>query len=320
MMLLLNIGLATLGFIILIKCADFFVEGSASLARNFKISTIVIGLTIVAFGTSAPEIAISFNAHLSGNTDLLFGNAIGSSIINILVVLGVAILIRPFKIEPDVIRKQIPILVLVSLGFSVLLLDTFFNGTIYNALSRADGIILLLFFSVFIYYLITVLKADKESDTAGAAPKYKLPRSALLIVLGLIGIIFGSHLIVDNVEAFATSIGISQKIISVTVISIGTSLPELVTIVVAAKKGENKMAIGNIIGGNIFNICIVLGLPILILGEATTTAFTYVDVIFMMVSVILLWIFSATARTIKRVEALIFLAVYAAYVSYIFLQ
>ena len=318
--MLLNIGLAVLGFIILIKCADFFVEGAASLARNFKLSTTIIGLTVVSFGTSAPELAISFNSHSSGNADMLFGNVIGSSIGNILVILGVAILIRPFKIEPDVIRKQIPILLLVTLGLSVLLLDTFFNAAAYNSLSRADGVILLLFFSIFIYYLITIIKADKVNKMMVEEPKYKLPRSALMLLLGLVGIIFGSNLIVDNVEAFATSIGISQKIISVTVISIGTSLPELVTTVIAAKKGENNMAIGNIIGANIFNICVVLGLPVVILGEAVTTAFTFVDVIFMAASVILLWIFSATGREIKRAEAMIFLSVYAAYVGYIFIQ
>jgi len=317
---LVNIGLTILGFFLLIKCADFFVEGSASLARNFKVSTTIIGLTIVAFGTSAPEIAISFNSHLSGNTDLLFGNVIGSSITNILVILGVAILIKPFPIGPDVIKKQIPILLLVTLGFSVILLDTTFTGLAYNALSRADAVLLLLFFSIFIYYLITILKADKENGQVIEEPKYKLPKSSFLILLGLGGIIFGSNLVVDNVETLATSIGISQKIISVTVIAIGTSLPELVTIVIAAKKGENNMAIGNIVGGNIFNICIVLGLPILLLGEATTTAFTYIDVIFMIASVILLWLFSATAREIKRIEAGVFLVIYAGYVGYIMIQ
>ena len=318
--MLLNIGLAVLGFIILIKCADFFVDGSASLARNFKISTTIIGLTIVAFGTSAPELAISFSSHLSDNADMLFGNVIGSSIGNILVILGIAILIKPFKIENDVIRKQIPILLLITLGLSVLLLDTFFNSEPHNSLSRADGVILLLFFSIFIYYLITILKADKANKTLIEQPKYKLSKSALMILLGLTGIIFGSNLIVDNVEEFAASIGISQKIISVTVISLGTSLPELVTTIIAAKKGENNMAIGNIVGSNIFNICVVLGLPVIILGDAITTAFTFIDVIFMITSVVLLWIFSATAREIKRVEAMTFIAVYGAYVGYIFIQ
>ena len=318
--MLLNIVLAALGFVILIKCADFFVEGSASLARNFKISTTVIGLTVVSFGTSAPELAISFSSHLSDNPDMLFGNVVGSSIGNILVILGIAILIKPFKIEPEVIRKQIPILVLVTLGLSVLLLDTFFTDAAYNSLSRADGVILLLFFSIFIYYLITIIKTDKENQAVVEKPKYKLPRSAMMIFLGLVGIIFGSNVIVDNAEAFAISIGISQKIISVTIISIGTSLPELVTTIIAAKKGENNMAIGNIIGSNIFNICVVLGLPVVILGEAVTTAFTFVDVIFMTTAAALLWFFSITAREIKRSEAVVFLVIYAAYVGYIFIQ
>lgn len=318
--MLLNIVLAILGFVILIKCADFFVSGAASLARSFKVSTTTIGLTVVAFGSSAPELAISFGSHVSGNVDMLFGNVVGSSIINIFVILGISILIKPFKVEHDVIRKQIPILLLITLGFSVLLLDTFFNDAAFNSLARADGIILLLFFSIFIYYLITLIKADKASKAVIEAPRYKLPKSTLLLLLGLAGILFGSHLIVDNVSTLATSIGISQKIISVTVLSFGTSLPELITTIVATKKGENKMAIGNIIGSNIFNICVVLGVPVVILGEAVTTAFTLIDVIFMSASVALLWIFSATGREVKRIEAIVFLAIYATYVGYIFVQ
>ena len=318
--LLLNIGLAILGFILLIKCADFFVDGAASLAHNFKISTTIIGLTIVAFGTSAPELAISFNAHLSGNSDMLFGNVIGSSIGNILVILGIAILIKPFKIENDVIRKEIPILLLVTLGLSVLLLDMNFNASSQNALSRADGLILMLFFSIFIYYLITLLMADKAGNPVTQTPKYNILKSGLIVGAGLAGIIFGSNLLVDNASAFAASVGISQKIISVTILSIGTSLPELVTTVVAARKGENSMAIGNIVGSNIFNICIVLGLPIVAFGAATTTTFTIIDAIFMVVAVILLWITSATAREIKRTEAFVFLATYIMYVGYIFIQ
>lgn len=318
--MLLNIGLTILGFIILIKGADVFVEGAASLARNFKISTTIIGLTVVAFGSSAPELAISFNSHMSGNVDMLFGNVVGSSINNILVILGIAVLIKPFKIENDVVKKQIPILLLVTLGLSVLLLDTFFNGVTYNSLSRADGVILLLFFSIFVYYLIAIITANRKDNALVEQPRYKLPKSTLMLLLGLGGILLGSHLIVDNVGALATTIGISQKIISVTVVSIGTSLPELVTTVVAAKKGENNMAVGNIVGSNIFNICIVLGIPVVILGEAVTTAFTFIDMIFMIASVVLLWLFSATGREIKRLEAVGFLVVYVFYLGYVFMQ
>ena len=316
----LNILLAGVGFVVLIKCADFFVDGASSLAGNFKISTTVIGLTVVAFGTSAPELAISFKSHLSNNTDMLFGNVIGTNIVNILVILGVAVLINPFKISNEAIKKQIPILLLVTLGASVLLLDSLFDSMPANSITRADSIILILFFSIFVYYLITILSNKTDQNAVSEEPKYKISKSIVIIVLGLAGIIFGSNLVVDNVVSLAIAIGISQKIISVTIISIGTSLPELATTVIATRKGENNMAIGNIVGSNIFNICIVLGLPIVILGEASTTAFHIADVVFMSLSVVLLWIFSATNRELKRYEGALFAAVYCLYGVYIFLQ
>ena len=334
--MLLNIVLSVIGFVMLIKCADFFVDGAVSLAKHVKISTAVIGLTIVSFGTSAPELAISFNSHLSGNTDMLFGNVVGSSITNILVILGIAILIKPFKVHSDVVKKEIPILLLMTLGLSALMLDTVFDSAAYSSLSRVDSIILILFFGVFVYYLLTLLAKGKNKNASVETvneqieasdekaitepPKYKLPIAIAAILVGLGGIVIGSNLVVDNVASFAETIGISQKIISVTIISIGTSLPELVTTITAAKKGENAIAIGNIVGSNIFNICIVLGLPVLILGEAVTTAFGLADVIFMLIAVILLWIFSATNREIRRYEGMILIAVYCFYGVYIFVQ
>jgi len=248
---------------------------------------------------------------------MLFGSVIGSNIANILVILGLAVLIKPFKIHNNVIKKEIPILLLITLGVSVLFLDKLFDSTQLNSLSRADGIILILFFSVFIYYLVALL--SNNADKSNEEPKYKIFKSIVMIALGLAGIIFGSDLVVDNIASFASDIGISQKIISVTIISIGTSLPELVTTVSAAKKGENNIAIGNIVGSNIFNICIVLGLPVVLLGEVTTTAFNVVDIFFMLLSVVLLWIFSATNREIKRFEAAIFITAYCMYGVYIFL-
>ena len=318
--MLVNILLSVAGFALLIKCADFFVDGAASFAKNFKISTTVIGLTIVAFGTSAPELAISFNSHLMGNADMLFGNVIGSNIANILVIFGLAILIKPFKIHDDVKKKEIPLLLLITVGMSILFLDNFFDTRATNSLSRADGAILILFFTIFVYYLITILKNGRGKHEDAAPPKYKLPMSILMILLGLAGIIIGSHLVVEHVALFAAAIGISQKIISVTIVSIGTSLPELVTTVVAAKKGENNMAIGNIVGSNIFNTCIVLGLPVVLLGEISTTAFNIIDAVFMLAAVFLFWICSAIKRDIRRSDALVFLALYVAYGTYIFLQ
>jgi cation:H+ antiporter len=296
------------------------VDGASCFAKNLKIPTLVIGLTIVAFGTSAPELAISFSSHLTGNTDMLFGNVIGSNIANILVILGLAVLIIPFRIQNDIIKKQIPILLLVTMGTSVLFLDGLFNGNDANILSRADGIALILYFSIFIYYLITVMKNDKEQISVKDKPKHSMLKSIIMIAAGLTGVIFGSDLVVDNVAEIAASIGISQKIISVTIISIGTSLPELVTTVIAAKKGENNLPIGNIVGSNIFNICIVLGLPVVVLGEAATMAYNYIDATFMLAAVLLLWVFSSTGRELRRYEAIIFILIYCAYGTYIVMQ
>ena len=316
--MVLNITLSFIGFIMLIKCADFFVDGAASFARNLKIPTTVIGLTVVAFGTSAPELAISFSSHISGNTDMLFGNVLGSNIANILLILGLAVLILPFKIEKDAIKKEIPILLIITLGASVLFLDSLFLDSPYNGLCRADGIILILFFSIFVYYLVSIMRNRGDNIQIIESPKYKLSISIVLMVIGLGGIIIGSNLVVDNLAALAETIGISQKIISVTIISIGTSLPELVPTLTAAKKGENNMAIGNIVGSNIFNIAIVLGLPVVILGEAATTAFGVVDVAFLLMSVVFLWIFAASGRKLKRIEGAVLIAIYCAYVGYIF--
>jgi len=317
--LIINILVSIAGFIVLIKSADFFVDGASSFAKNLKIPAAVIGLTIVSFGTSAPELAISFNSHLSGNYDMLYGNVIGSSISNILVILGVAVLIVPFNIKHDIIKKEIPILLFVTLGFSVLFLDSLFDFAPTNALSRADGIVMILFFSIFIYYLITLLVNCKDKSIY-ENPEHKMLRSVIMIILGLAGIVISSNLIVDNAAEFAASIGISQKIIAVTIISIGTSLPELVTTVTAAKKGENDIAIGNIVGSNIFNICIVLGLPVVILGEAATVAFNTTDILFMLMSAGVLWVFSATNRKLKRYEGAILVAIYCAYGAYVLIQ
>ena len=318
--LLLNVLLSVVGFAVLIKCADFFVDGASSFAKNLKISTAVIGLTIVAFGTSAPELAISFSSHLTSNTDMLFGNVIGSNIANILVIFALAIIIKPFKVRDDVVKKEMPILLLITLSATILLLDSLFDQANTNAITRADGIMLLLLFTVFFYYLFTILSFNTDSGSLDEKPKYKMLMSVFMIVFGLAGIIIGSNLVVNNLAAFAYGIGISQKIIAVTIISIGTSLPELVTTVVAAKKGENSIAVGNIVGSNIFNICVVLALPIVIFGDAATKAFNIIDASFLILSVLLFWMFAATGREYKRHEGIIFLAVYSVYICYILIQ
>ncbi|MCL1903895.1 MAG: calcium/sodium antiporter [Oscillospiraceae bacterium] len=320
--MIINVLISVIGFVVLIKSADLFVDGASSFAKNLKIPTAVIGLTIVSFGTSAPELAVAFNSHLSGNKDILYGNVIGSNIANILLILGVATLIAPLSIKGDIIKKEIPILLLMTLGFSVLFSDSLFDVRQANTLTRADGIILILLFSVFTYYLITVMNRDKrkKKPAEDEKPKYKVLPAILLFLGGLVGIIVSSSLIVDNIAEFADKIGISQKIISVTIVSIGTSLPELVTTVIAAKKGETDIAIGNIVGSNIFNICIVLGIPVIILGDAASSAFGITDTVFLILPVLFLWLFSATGRVLKKYEGVILLILYCAYNGYVLIQ
>ena len=312
----MNIILSMAGFSILIKCAEVFVEGSASFARNIKVSATVIGLTIMAFGTSSAEMAISFSSRLKGSTDVMFGSIIGSSISNIFIILAVAVLIIPFRIHHEVLRKQIPIMMLVTLVFSVMFLDTLFDSAAVNMLSRADGIVLLLIFCIFVYYLKTLIHKRKDMGEINEPPKYKAFRSIVMVVLGLGGVILGSELVVENLVEIASLIGISDKAITITIIAIGTSSPELVTTVVAAKKGENDIAIGNIIGTQIFNICVVIGLPVVIFGEIDTLSYNVVDIFFMVLAVLMLWIFSAAGRQLKRFDAVVFILLYGVYAGY----
>jgi cation:H+ antiporter len=318
----INIIITIAGFIALIKCADLFVDGAASFAGNMRIPTVIIGLTVVSFGTSAPELAVSFSAHISGNVDIMYGNVIGSNIINILMVLGAASLIVPINIKGDVIKKEIPILLMMSVGFSVLFLDELFDTKQINTLSRADGIILMLLFSVFVFYIISIIKksrSDSRKSIENEKPKYNTFLSLILFAIGLAGVIFSSNLIVGNASALAEKIGISQKIISVTIVAIGTSLPELVTTVTAAKKGETDIAIGNIVGSNIFNICIVLGLPVIIMGDAVSPSYNTIDIAFLILPVLALWGFSATGKVIKKYEGALLLLIYFAYSGYVFI-
>ena len=316
--MVLNIIISIVGFAVLLKCADFFVDGASSLAKNFKVPSIVIGLTIVAFGTSAPEFAVSFSSHAAGNSDMMFGNAIGSNIVNTLFIIGLSVVLVPFNIQSDLLKKQLPLLLLITLAFSALFIGNFaIGGEKEYSLSRTDGIVLILLFSVFVYYLISLIFKSPAGTADDEKPKYKLLKAIIMTLLGLAGIILGSKLVVDNVAEFADRVGISQKIISVTIIAIGTSLPELVTTITAILKGERDIAVGNIIGSNIFNICIVLGLPVIIFGDAVTVSFNYMDLVFLIASVVLLWIFSATSRKLKRYEGVTMILAYFVYGAFI---
>ena len=306
--------LLVLGFIILIKGADFFVDGASTVAGHFKVSKMLIGLTIVSFGTSAPEFAVSIKSLAVGSGDIVLGNVIGSNILNILLIIGISALIHPLSVKNSTVKKELPITLLITLLLSTLLLDSIFDKNATNSFTRGDGVAVLLFFSVFIYYLISMMR-NKTSDDDYI--EMKLPKAISFTLLGIIAIVLGSNLVVDSSSAIAKALGVSERMIALTVVALGTSLPELVTSTMATKKGEYDIAIGNVVGSNIFNIGVVIGIPVMIYGTIPNVTINVVDVVTMILSAILLFLFSFRDRKIDKKEGLIFLLIFIVYYSYV---
>ena len=315
--MIINVLLLILGFMLLIKGADIFVDGASSTAQNFKVSKVLIGLTIVAFGTSAPEFAVSMNALASKSTDMVLGNVIGSNIMNILLIIGIAAIIHPISIKNNTVKKELPLTLLISTLLVVLFLDIRLGNNVVNEISRSDAFVILLFFSIFLYYLVT-LAIDKKKQDIKEEPKFKLGKSILFVVLGLAGIIIGSDLVVDNASKIATLLGVSERIIALTIIAFGTSLPELVTTIISSRKGEQDLLVGNIIGSNIFNICVVLGIPVAIFGGITPGSFQIIDLIMLIVSALLLYLFSKSYKKITRIEGVLMLTLFISYYILVF--
>lgn len=309
----MHIVLLIVGFIILIKGADIFVDGAKSIAGNLKVSKMLIGLTIVAFGTSAPEFAVSVKSLISGSGDIVLGNVIGSNILNILLILGVSSMFHFLNVKNNTVKKELPITLLFTTLFIVLLSDNLL-GSGDNSFTRSDGIVLLLFFLVFIYYLISMARNKIGNDEEKYMPIFK---SIIYTVLGIAAIVLGSNMVVDGATKLATIIGVSEKLISLTIIALGTSLPELVTSITATRKGEYDLAIGNVVGSNIFNLGIVIGLPVSLFGGISNISFNYIDLIVMFLSVFLLFIFSLSNKKISKKEGIIFLILFVIYYSYV---
>lgn len=315
--LLINLALLLIGFVFLIKGADIFVDGASDTARKFRVPKMLIGLTIVSFGTSAPELAVSIQSILSGKGDILLGNVVGSNVLNILLILGVASLVGTLRVNTATVKKEIPVLVLITLAFAALLSDKIF-GLAENVFTRQDGVVLLLFFCIFIYYLIGMArKKDTNEEENKDEKPVKLAKALLMIVIGLFGIVLGSDFVVKGASEIAATFGVSQRIISLTIVALGTSLPELVTSVIATKKGEYDIAIGNIVGSNIFNIGIVAGLPVAIFGGVGGGAFSYIDIIALIISAVVLFFFARHGGRIGYKKGIIFLLMFAAYYGYV---
>ena len=316
-MLILNIVILLVSLFFIIKFSDMFVDAATSIAQSFKVPKIVIALTIAAFCTCAPELAISFNSISSGNVDMTLSNVIGSSIINILFIIGLSAIIKPIKLKEATVKKELPLLLIITISFIFLASDSLSIINNKISLNRKSAIILLLWFVTFCLYICSIVKKRKEVNLE--RPKFTKMQSIISTIISIVGIIITSDLIVDSAVYLAQALNISQKIISMTIIVIGTSLPELTITITSAKKGEFDMAIGNIIGTNIFNICVVLGLPIALYGTISSTSFGFVDLMVVFLSSLLLFIFGKSDRELTRSEGIIMLLVVIVYYMYIFI-
>ena len=275
----------------------------------------LIGLTIVVFGTSAPEFAVSVKSLVRGSGDIVLGNVIGSNILNILLILECSTMFHFLNVKNNTVKKELPITLLMSTIFAVLLSDKLFDKGAVNSFTRSDGIVILLFFSVFIYYLISMAK--NKIDIEAKDEYMSLKKAIVFTIIGIISIVLGSNLVVDNASNLAKTIGISEKMVALTIIALGTSLPELVTSVTATRKGEYDIAIGNVVGSNIFNIGMVIGIPTAIFGGIQNITFNYIDLIVMILSAFLVFIFSLKDRKIEKFEGGIFLLLFVVYYGYV---
>jgi cation:H+ antiporter len=299
-----------LGLVILVKGADLFVDGSVGIAKKFKVPSIVIGLTLVAFGTSAPEAAVSIQASLNGANGIALGNVVGSNLFNLLFILGLTAIIQPVSIHLNSLKKELPFMLLVT----AMGLFLAFEGDGSFMFSRFDGIVLLLMFGMYLYSMLDMMKQEEEPLDLSYKPIH-LPKSIMFTLIGLAMIVLGADWTVKGAVWIAQLLGVSDLIIGLTIIAAGTSLPELVTSIVAAKKGESDIAIGNIVGSNIFNLLLVLGLASSITSIHLTQD-AILDIIILLSGSILAVILMATGRIVTRKEGVFLVVSYVSYVIY----
>ncbi|MBF1068219.1 MAG: calcium/sodium antiporter [Porphyromonadaceae bacterium] len=321
----LDILLFILGIALIIAGANYLTEGASALARRFGVSPLVVGLTIVAFGTSSPELIVSLLSALKGNSDISMGNVVGSNIFNVLVIGGINALVTPITITRSTVRREIPLMILACLVLSVMALDRVFAGTgaTENILSRSEGIVLLCFFLIFLTYTFAIAKGDPSDPHTAPAPTKHYPLWLLVVFIigGLGGLVLGGELFVDAASSIARTLGMSEGFIGLTIVAAGTSLPELATSVAAALKKEPEIAVGNIVGSNLFNIFFILGTTATVtpihIGGVSTLDFTM-----MSFAALLLYVFAVLfgQRVIKRAEGAVLFLCFVLYTAYLIAQ
>ena len=306
--MLLQIGMIIAGVVLVLWGADRLTDGAVALAEKIKIPQIIIGLTIVAIGTSAPEFCVSLVSALKGTADLAVGNVVGSNIFNTMLITGVAAMVAPMTILPSTVRKDIPIAVVASLALTIMVVTD-------GDLSRLDAILLLVGFIAFMWLTLHGAKNKGGEDTA-PTKSYSTGRAVLMLIVGLACLVAGSNIFVDGATEVAARLGVSEAVIGLTVVAGGTSLPELATSVVAARKGNSGIAIGNVLGSNVMNILLILGGAGLI-SPMTVMGITTVDFAMLIGSILLLWLFANTKLTMARWEGAVLTVLFLAYMAWL---
>lgn len=306
--MLINIVLLVMGLVVVLKGADWLTDGAVNIASRFGVSQMVIGLTIVAMGTSMPELCVSMVSALKGTPDLAVGNVVGSNTLNTLLIVGCSALVAPIMVKRSSVRRDIPFAVLASLLMLIFCLD--------GGIDRLDAALLFILFAVFMFVTVKYGKNEGTEAKTTAAP---LGKAALLLVVGLVCLILGSNLFVDNASFIASTLGVSDAVIGLTIVAGGTSLPELATSMVSAKKGNSDIAIGNVIGSNVFNILMIIGVTGLV-KPMHIKGITSLDLIVMLASMLLLWFFCRTTYKVKRWEGAVLAISYIAYIAWLIAQ
>lgn len=311
---IITYGALIVGFILLIKGADLLVEGASSIAKKLGISTLVIGLTIVAFGTSMPELIVNIFASIQGNTDIAIGNILGSNIANILLILGISAIIYPLAVKKGTVWKEIPLCLLAIVVTGLMVNDALIDGSNFSSLTRIDGLVLILFFIIFLYYTFGISKTEGQIEEITIKER-SLLKSSTMVLAGLAFLVVGGKWIVDSAVAIATSLGVSQAILGLTVVAVGTSLPELATSAVAAYKKNSDIAIGNIVGSNIFNVFWILGISAVI-NPLPFSAALMRDVMVTIGATLLLFIFMFVGKKhiLERWQGVCFILAYIIYI------
>lgn len=319
--MLVPILLLIVGLVILIAGAEFLVKGASSISRKAGIPPIVIGLTIVAFGTSAPELIVNILSAINGTTDLAVGNIIGSNIANILLILGASSFLVALRVKKNTTWKEIPFAVLAVLAVLIMTNDKILDGATQNVLSKIDGLVLLSFFAIFMYYTIELMRGGDDKETEDELKVYPLSTSSLMTAGGLIGLFFGGKLLVDNATLLAQMAGLSEIFIGLTIVAVGTSLPELATSIIAAKRGHADIAIGNVVGSNIFNIFWILGVTSIIKPIPISAGANF-DIFFCLLVTLALFfaMFVGQKHKLERWQGVLFVLTYIGYLAYLIMR